>query len=177
MKTKGQAFVSDFTVSIAVFGVILAAFFIPWNNMIESQTRFSEAEEMKVQAQRTAALLVTTPGYPQDWQENVSKAKILGFSEAQDNVISMEKLEAFDKLNYSDKRSLLETQNFYLSFVKAGTSELLDDVDAANASENIYSQGKKVSSDAETAVRVDRQVVVNKSGGFENAQMSYVMWR
>lgn len=177
MRGKGQAFVSDFTVSIAVFGFIVAAFFIPWNTMIESDTRFSEADEMETQARRTAALLVTTPGYPPDWQENVSEVRILGFAREQDNVISVEKLEAFNQLNYSEKRSLLRAQNFHLRFVVPDGSELLEDEDAENASESVYSQGRSVPSDAETAVKVDRQVVVNKSGGFENAEMSYVIWR
>lgn len=177
MKGKGQAFVSDFTVSIAVFGFIVAAFFIPWNTMIESDTRFSQAEKMQTQAQRTAALMVTTPGYPPDWQSNVSEVRIIGFSQEQDNVISVERLEAFNQLDYSEKRSLLEAQNFHLRFVVPEGSNLLEDEDAENASESVYRQGREVPSDAETAVKVDRQVVVNKSGGFENAEMSYVMWR
>lgn len=165
---------SDFAVSIALFGVLLAAFFIPWNTMIESDQRFSESDRMKTDAERTAALMITTPGYPSDWEKDGSLPDIPGFSQQEDNVISVEKLEAFENISYEEKRSTLNVQDFSLKF-RDSNSEVLEY--EREASENIYDQGENISEDAETVVTVDRKVIVNKSTGFENAEMNYVVWR
>ncbi len=132
---------SDFAVSMALFGVLLAAFFIPWNTMVESDQRFSESEMMKTQAERTAALMITTPGYPSDWQENDSVPDIPGFSEAQDNVISSEKLEAFNSIDYEEKRSLLSVQDFSLEFVDSDTGEVLKYDGAGESSTDYMGKG------------------------------------
>lgn len=165
---------SDFAVSMALFGVILAAFFVPWNTMIESDQRFSVSDTMKTQAERTAAIMITSPGYPQNWEDNTSELIIPGFSEQQDNLVSERKLEAFQNMSYEEKRSALNVQDFSLVFT-GSDSEILEY--GGEASDNVYDQGINVSSDAETVVSVDRQVIVNKSGGFENAEMKYVVWR
>jgi len=174
MKDKGQAFMSDFAVSMALFGVILAAFFVPWNTMIESEQRFSVSDTMRTQAERTAAIMITSPGYPQNWGENTSELVIPGFSEQQDNLVSQRKLEAFQNMSYEEKRSVLNVQDFSLAFTDSD-SEVLEY--AGEASDNVFDQGKDISPGAETVVSVDRRVIVNKSGGFENAEMNYVVWR
>jgi len=163
---------SDFAVSMALFGIIVAAFFVPWNTMIESDNRFSEADRMQTQAERTAAIMITSPGYPEDWEENSSDAVIPGFSQDRDNVVSREKLEALGNMSYEDQRSLLNVQGFKLEFTSSDSV-----LSYEGSGDNIYSQGMSVPSSAETVVSVDRQVIVNKSDGFENAEMNYVMWR
>ncbi|MFB6192950.1 MAG: hypothetical protein ABEK00_01760 [Candidatus Nanohaloarchaea archaeon] len=133
---KGQAFLSDFSVSIAVFGIIVVAFFIPWNSVVQAETRFSAAEEMKTQARRTASFLVSTEGYPNNWEENDVKVVIPGFAN-QDNVLSIRKLREFAKIEYKNQRSLLKNQGFSLEFYDTSTGELLE----YNSSEYEQSKG------------------------------------
>ena len=126
MRGKGQAFMSDFAVSMALFGIILAAFFIPWNAMIESDQRFSEEQLMKTEAERIASLLISTPGYPSDWEDNTSGLIMPGFSESRDNIISLEKLKAFSNLDYDRQTTITQTQNFTLEFRESESGRLLN---------------------------------------------------
>lgn len=117
---------SDFAVSMALFGVILAAFFVPWNTMIESDQRFSEEQFLKTEAERTASLLISTPGYPANWEEEDVEVSIPGFSATQDNVISMNKLEAFARMRNTSQRSVLGTQGFSIEFRDSETGKILN---------------------------------------------------
>ncbi len=171
MRSKGQAFLSDFSVSIAVFGVIVAAFFVPWNSIVQADNRFAVSEEMKTEAERTAAFLVTTDGYPKDWEEPGINATIAGFA-TQDNLLSMKKIEEFRNMTYEEQRSLIGSQEFYMVFTRDGSTvqyggEGLDfGKDPLNDS---YSPG--------TTVVVNRNVVLDLPTGVKSAKMKLVSWR
>lgn len=179
---KGQAFLSDFSISMAVFGIILVAFFIPWNSVIESDTRFSESEEMKTQAKRTASFLVTTRGYPNDWEKDGKEVVVPGFVN-EDNVISMEKLIEFGSIGFEEQRSLLKNQGFSLEFYDTDTDKIVDyneskyPDDGGLEYENPFNVGKDIPDSAETVVVVDRQVVINKSDRYQKAEMRLKTWK
>jgi hypothetical protein len=109
---------------MAVFGVVLVAFFIPWNSIIEADKRFSQSEEMKTDAGRIASFLVNTEGYPNNWEKDDVKVVVPGFA-TEDNVLSMQKMLEFASLEYEDQRSLLKSQGFSMNFVDSETGETL----------------------------------------------------
>ena len=125
MRDKGQAFLTDFALSMAIFGIIISAFFVPWNMMIETENRFSHSDDMKAKAERTVSIMVTSPGYPEDWEQNLSEPAILGLSTQKENVISMEKLEAFSNLSNAQKTSVLDSRGFSLNFRYPENSEVI----------------------------------------------------
>lgn len=169
---KGQAFLSDFTVSMAVFGILVAAFFIPWNTIIQSEQRFSTSEQMKTQAQRTAAFLVTTQGYPEDWENSSVNVTVPGFAKESDNLLSPEKIQEFGNMSYDRQRTLLKAQDFYLRiFNQSGPVELRGEPVA-------YGENPENSSNNPgTVVVVERDVIIETGGTVKSGRLQYLMWR
>ncbi|PSH02067.1 MAG: hypothetical protein BRC26_02440, partial [Nanohaloarchaea archaeon QH_8_44_6] len=110
---------------MAVFGVILVAFFIPWNSVLEADNRFSQSEELKTQAQRTASFLVSTQGYPNNWEKSNVEVVLPGFAD-EDNVISMSKLRKFASMEFENQRSLLKDQGFSMEYYDTETDKILE---------------------------------------------------
>ncbi|MFB6204355.1 MAG: hypothetical protein ABEJ75_01785 [Candidatus Nanohaloarchaea archaeon] len=162
---KGQVFEPDFLASLALFTLVIGLFLAPWNTVMSSQTRFDAVKEMREDAVRTTTFLVSTPGYPANWDaENV---RIPGFA-TDDNVLSAEKISAFGSLSYQEKRRLLRVRNFYLVFLHSGNPIQIDGEPA------VYGRSY---SNASTIVPVEREVLVNVSGTLKPATMRYVVWR
>ncbi|MFB6208501.1 MAG: hypothetical protein ABEJ69_04060 [Candidatus Nanohaloarchaea archaeon] len=162
---KGQVFEPDFLASLAIFTLIIGMFLVPWNTIVSSQTRFDVEKEMKEDAIRTTTFMVSTPGYPEDWDAN--SVRIPGFA-SEDNVLDSEKLAAFDSLSYQKQRRLLRAQNFYLELVNAtGTLQV-------NGEPAVYGRSYV---NATTVVPVEREVLVNDSGELKPVKFRYVVWR
>lgn len=164
--TKGQTFMPDFFASLLIFTVVISVFIGSWNSIISNQTEFTEENTMTDQAVHTTTFLVSTPGYPSDWEDTGSPS-IPGFAE-EDHVLSVDKLTEFRSLGYVEQNRLLQTQNFYMKvyndsgMIQAGGSDL--------EYGNDYSP-------AETVVPLERNVIVNKSGKLVDGKLRFVAWR
>lgn len=168
---KGQAFISDFAVSVAVFSAIVTAFFIPWNSIIEADNRFSEEKDMRVDAERTTAFLVTTRGYPGNWEQEGVNVTIPGFAK-QDNVLSTEKIGEFSNISYQDQRSILRTQQFYIEITEDGETLTINGAPAEygrNPGNGSYTP--------ETSIVVNRQVIIDQASNPKPAEFRYISWR
>lgn len=163
---------TDFMASVAIFGAIITLFMTMWSLGVDSQTSFDREDLLRSQAERTADFMVTTGGYPENWEETGVEARIPGFA-TQQNVLSVEKIEAFNNLTYEEQKTLTKTQNFYLRFVN-GTGSVID---YEGAGDNPFDIGGTLTSSADTVITVDRQVAVNQSGTLQNAEMRFVVWR
>lgn len=127
MKTrKAQAFMTDFMASVAIFGAILTLFMTMWSLGVESQTSFDREDMLRKQAERTADFMVTTEGYPSNWEQSAVEARIPGFAE-NDNILSAEKIKAFGNLSYERRKTLTKTQNFTLEFRDSRTGKILNE--------------------------------------------------
>jgi len=155
---KGQAFAPDFIASMAVMGVMLTAFFISWNAMIDSQLAAAEDEEMYTESQKTINHLINSPGVPSDWdQDNV---EAVGLAE-RPRVLNRTKVEEFEELDYSRQRSLLNAQGFKLKLVEQDGNKL-------------YNIGDEIQSgDVNT---FSRDVMFNDSKGFRRVEVKYSSW-
>jgi hypothetical protein len=156
----------DFFASLLIFTVVISIFIGSWNSIISNQTEFSEEETMTDQAVYTTTFLVSTAGYPSDW-EDTDGPSIPGFAE-EDHVLSVDKMTEFKSLNYVEQSRLLQVQNFYMKvynesgLIQAGGSDL--------------EYGNDYSS-AETVVPLERNVIVNKSGNLVDGKLRFVAWR
>lgn len=157
----------DYMSSIVVFGLILAIFLSSWNAVLSNQTVFEREEQMRFSGLHTTTFLVSTPGYPENWEEPGSELVVPGFA-SPDHVLQQDKLEVFRQLDYRRQRNVLQVRNFYLS-IRNDTAVL--ELDGEN-----LTYGRSYS-DAGTVVPFTRSVQVNISGNLRNAQMRYVVWQ
>lgn len=148
MKTrKAQAFMTDFMASVAIFGAILTLFMTMWSLGVDSQTSFDREDMLRKQAERTADFMVTTEGYPSNWEEPGVEARIPGFAE-NDNVLSAEKIKAFGNMSYERRKTLTKTQNFTLEFRDSRTGEILNEtMDGEEGEEVGFEAGSSIGSE------------------------------
>lgn len=140
----------DFLASLLVFSVIITIFLFSWNSVIQNQTQFDEEEEMRSSAYRTTAFLVTTPGYPENWDKKEKEVQIPGFASSE-NVLDYSKLKSFSNLKYKKQKKSLEAQDFYMKIKNKSTILTISDLR--------LEYGKSFS-DANTVIPVRRQVLV-----------------
>ncbi|MFB6193189.1 MAG: hypothetical protein ABEK00_02970 [Candidatus Nanohaloarchaea archaeon] len=163
----GQSFMPDFLASMLVFGVILSIFVSSWNTVLSNQTEFEGEEQMRFRGLHTTTFLVSTPGYPVNWEEPSKDVAVPGFAEP-DHLLQEDKLKAFRELSYDRQREVLQARNFYL--VVRNESGVIE----MNGDKLVYGRDY---SNASTVVPFTRSVQVNVSNEILNAEMRYIVWR
>lgn len=156
----------DFMSSILVFSVVISLFLFSWNSVQTNQQKFALEKEMRQDAHYTTTFLVSTHGYPENW--NNSTVEIPGFVNNSDNLLSGDKLREFRDVSYDRQKALLGGEDFYLSFRNSTAVMHLDSED--------LEYGEKPES-ASTIVPIKRNVLVNKSGTVVDAEMKYLVYR
>jgi hypothetical protein len=156
----------DFMGSLLVFSIVITIFLFSWNSVESNQQKFDVEEQIRQDSYYTTTFLVSTPGYPEDW--NNSTVKIPGFASEADNIISPQKLREFRNISYDRQKKLLNSRNFHLIFRNDTHVLELD-------SEKLKYGQKPVN--ASTVVPSARNVLIDKPGGLEDAEMRYIVWR
>lgn len=159
---------SDFTASIAVFGFLVAAFFMSWNTLVQTDNRFAGAEEMRKDARRTAAFLVTTEGYPDDWEDRAVNVTMPGFAVRQ-NVLSVRKITEFANMTYSRQSNVMQAANFQIRITSGGAPMTIAGEPA------LY--GRAPPGTADTVIVINRNVLVEKPSGIKPGELKYILWR
>ncbi|MFQ3275176.1 MAG: hypothetical protein ACI9LV_000469 [Candidatus Nanohaloarchaea archaeon] len=154
----------DFLASLALFGVVVSIFLFSWNAVISNQGDFSESEQMREEAYYTATFLVSTKGYPSDW--NSSTVEIPGFASS-DNIIEPEKLSEFRNISYRQQKLLLQAQNYRLVF--RNTSGII------NLNGKPLDYGLKPANPSNTVV-INRNVLIDFPKSRKEAEMRYIVW-
>lgn len=154
----------DFLASLAMFGVVVSIFLFSWNTVISNQGDFSRSETMRTEAYYTATFLVSTPGYPDDW--NSSTVEIPGFASS-DNILEHEKLSEFRDLNYRQQKLLLQASEFHLIFRNSTGRIELDG--------RPLEYGQEPVGPSNTVV-INRNVLLSLPGSTKEAEMRYVVW-
>jgi len=155
---KGQAFAPDFIASMAVMGVMLTAFFISWNAIIDSQLAAAEDEERYTESQKTVNHLINSPGVPGNWDRDNVEA--VGLAE-RPHVLNRTKIEEFQELDYGRQRSLLNSQGFKLRVIE-------------QSGENLYEIGGEI--EDENVNTFSRDAVLNDSQSFRRVEVKYISW-
>lgn len=156
----------DFMGSILVFSAVITIFLFSWNSVEGNQQKFAEEDQIRQDAYYTTTFLVSTPGYPEDW--NKSTVDIPGFASESDNVLSAQKLLEFRKISYDRQKRLLGARNFNLIF--RNDTEIIE----LNSEDLDYGQ-KPVN--ASTIVPLTRNVLIETSDKSIDAEMRYLVWR
>lgn len=164
---KGQTFIPDYVASLLIFGIILSIFLSSWNSVLSSQRSPVLEENMMSQAAHTTTFLVSTPGYPDNWEKNGVKVQIPGFAEP-DHVLQGSKFEEFRSIGYERQKRLLQAPEYYMS--------VENDTHILELNGNKLEFGKDYSG-ADTVVPVTRNVQVNISGDMKTARLKYVVWK
>lgn len=157
----------DYMGSILVFGIIITIFLSSWNSVISSQEHSGLEDTMTIQAEQTTTFLVSTPGYPGDWEEDGVDVQIPGFADP-DHMVQGEKLREFRQLTYPEQKKLLQAPDYNMSI--------------ENETHILELDGQKLAfgksyEDADTIIPVTRRVQVNLSGEFKTAELKYVVWK
>lgn len=163
-KSSGQTFMPDFMASVVVFGLVLTVFLSSWTSVVSNQGEL-EKETVIDTADRTSTFLVSTPGYPQNW--NSDNVEIVGFAQ-KENILDYDKITEFGEIDYSNQTSLMRARDFYLEFKnETGTMEI--------GGETLF-YGQDFS-DPDFVYPVKRTVKINDSGDLYDARMNYVVYR
>lgn len=163
-KSNGQTFMPDFMASIVVFGLVLAVFLSSWTSVISDQRELGKEISIDT-ADRTSTFLVSTPGYPENW--NSDNVEIVGFAQ-KENVLDYDRIREFGKIDYSNQTTLMRARNFYLKFEnETGTMQI-------DGETLFYGQSF---SDPDFVYPVKRTVKINDSGDLYDARMDYVVYR
>lgn len=161
--SKGQTFMPDFMASLTIFAILVAVFLSSWNSIVANESGGSEL----LQTRHTSTFLVSTEGYPSNWEDENVSVNIPGFA-SKDHVISQEKLREFREKSYDRQKELLQAVEYHMEIKNSSGVLQLDGTDLnfgrdyANASQ-IYP--------------VRRSVLYNKSGDLIEAELVYVTWR
>lgn len=166
-QSKGQTFLPDYFLGLLVFAAVTAIFLGSWNNIISNQSEFSVEEELRPKAIYSSTFLVSTPGYPSNWQEDSVDVSVPGFAE-DDHVLNQDKLREFRSFSYRKQSSLLQSSQYRMKIYNE--SEIFE----LDGSDLIYGQGY---SGARTVVPVERNIVYNKSGDMKDGKLRLVFWR
>lgn len=166
-QSKGQTFLPDYFLGLLVFGVVTAIFLGSWNSILANQTEFSTEDRLRPQAIYSSTFLVSTQGYPSDWEKDSVDVTIPGFAE-DDHVLNQEKMREFRSLSYRDQSRLLQAPQYYMRvYNESGNFEL-------DGSDLVFGQDY---SDAETVIPVERNIFYNKSGSMKDGKLRLVVWR
>lgn len=117
--------------------------------MISNQGQLSDSQNMRTEARYTTTFLVSTSGYPEDW--NSSNVEIPGFA-IEDNILDAGKLREFRDISYEDQSLLLRAKNFNLTFFSDGQ---ISELGAKQ-----LSFGKKVERNSSTVVSIQRDILI-----------------
>ncbi|MDY6774124.1 MAG: hypothetical protein SVS85_02890, partial [Candidatus Nanohaloarchaea archaeon] len=80
MNSKGQTFMPDYLASVVVFGILITMFLSSWNAVLSNQTVFAQGEQMRFSGLHTTTFLVSTPGYPENWEDPGVEVVVPGFA-------------------------------------------------------------------------------------------------
>lgn len=161
--SKGQTFMPDFMASLTIFAVLIAVFLFSWNSIVSGGSQNSA--EM-LQARHTSTFLVSTEGYPQNWEKDSVEVKIPGFAE-KDHVMSAEKLREFREKSYDRQKELLQASDFYMELRNDTTVLELDGADITYGKD--YENASQI-------YPIRRSVLYNKSGDLVDAKLVYITW-
>jgi len=108
---KGQIAVLDLVVSVVVFLIVMTGFFIAWNSYNNRLDDSLLSNEMSLHAFQIMQQLITTPGVPGNWENNVSSLKFIGLAYS-DRIIDEAKLDSLNTINYNDLKNKMNIKRF-----------------------------------------------------------------
>lgn len=161
----------DFLASLLIFGTVVGVFFASYQGIVANQAEFQSEKKIRNNAIYATTFLVSTPGYPDNWEEESVDVQIAGLAKG-DNVIDRKKFMEFKNLSYERQRQLVDATDFYL--------ELRNDTSRINISGTEYWTGKNFTEAAEepaTIVPITRSVILESSKGPREATLRYISWR
>ncbi len=112
---KSQIFTIDLMAAMFIFIVLLTAVMLMWNRYVAIADNQVEYDEAQIMAYQISDILIKSQGRPSNWEENSSKALIIGLASS-DRTLSSAKINAFLNMSYNDSKKILGIPYYDFSF-------------------------------------------------------------
>lgn len=112
---KSQIFTIDLIAAMFIFIVLLTAIMLMWNRYIVIADDHIEYDEAQIIGYQISDVMIKSQGKPSNWEENSSKALIIGLANS-DRRLSSSKVNAFLNMSYNDSKKALNIPYYDFSF-------------------------------------------------------------
>jgi hypothetical protein len=162
---RGQAFSLDLVFSMLGFMVILILVIASWSFYSNRLDDNVGEEELQLRAFLITDVLVQSPGFPRDWEKNISAVSkqtvtLLGLAK-KDRVLSDEKINLLAAIDYNNTKEIFNIKQleFHLQILDLNDNE-------------IEAIGKKAN-ESKYTVAVARYVLQNN----QRRKVLFTLWR
>ncbi|MFH1751610.1 MAG: hypothetical protein ABH821_01580 [archaeon] len=124
--SKGQIVSYDLIISLSIFLVLLTFVISSWNANYYAITGEKTFNDMQRIAVSTINSLASEKGFPWNWESEPENVTVIGLVNSK-RIISVEKLNAFDSLDYDLVKQKLRIENYeYYFALEQGESIILE---------------------------------------------------
>jgi hypothetical protein len=118
---KGQLFSMDFLAAVFIFLLVFGVLLVFWGSFIDNIAKYSERKEMELTVNFISNFLISTSGYPHNWEDDTAHVSTIGLASS-DRVIDEKKLDAFVNMSYDDIRQkfMIGGYNFCFNLTRSG---------------------------------------------------------
>jgi hypothetical protein len=138
----------DFVFASLIFILILGFSIVAYSNYADNYLLIENKRTLESSVISVSEILVKSKGVPRNWENNVSALQVLGLAESV-NILSIDKVSAFDSLSVNQTKSLLGISNDLYITIKSVDGELF------------FSKGNDL--DNTSSVSIERIVYYNRS--------------
>jgi hypothetical protein len=140
---RGQVSSIDALIAILIFVLVLTSIRTIWMDNVHTAEITASATEINLSAQQAFDVLTKTQGWPTNW--TTSNVSIIGLAD-KPNVLSEQKVSAFESISYNTAKNKLSLQKYEFSF----------DINSTNPS---YNKHIGSSLDGNTTVVLSKRVI------------------
>ena len=160
---KAEVFSSDFIIGLFLFLIAIVMFEMFYTNLSAEIGDYKIRSDLHSKANSISETLVTSPGFPEDW--NSSNVEIIGLFDS--GLVNLTKFDRMKELEYYAMKNKLGLggYNLYVHITNSTGSALND-----------YAYGIKEDGNAEQVFYVKRLCLINYSGNITKAILNVGVW-
>ena len=119
--SRGQIVSYDILMAFSAFVLLFAFLSFVWNQNFITGFEQQEIIQQQILANQAAEVLIKSKGTPTDWEDDPIKMEVIGLATKQ-NVLSQQKLDAFEALDYETAQEALKIKQYdFLFELKTGS--------------------------------------------------------
>ena len=138
----------DFVFASLIFMIILGYSIVAYSNSIEQIKSDISKNKIESEVFSISQILVKSPGTPANWEDNPGAVVVIGLA-GSENILSLEKVDAFDSLSINETKDILGiNHDFYIQ---------IESIDG----DKFFSKGTELANSS--SVSIERVVYYNQS--------------
>jgi len=110
--------------SSLLFIIILGFAAVSYSGYYQQYQLSEKKAELESSAISISQTLVKSNGFPADWENDASRVEVLGLAETE-NILSIEKVRAFDSIPYNETGELLGIPGDYYIEIRSADGDLI----------------------------------------------------